>query len=292
MSTTSAGAGASPGAQEPGAQEPGARLRVALAQVPPITGTAVGADVVDAAVVRADRLAGQAVAAGADVLVLPEMHLTGYAIGGEAVRALAVEPEGAASRRMASVAAEHGIAICHGFPERDGVAVYNAAEFIDETGRQLLTTRKLHLFGDVDVDQFSRSSQMPQVVSWRGWGLGLAICYDVEFPEVGRALALAGADLVCVPTANMVGFDAVSRLLVPARAYENQFYLAYANYCGSDATFDYNGLSVVVGPDGEPLASAGRGEELIIADASWAALGASREHNPYLRDRRGDLFPC
>ena len=60
----------------------------------------------------------------------------------------------------------------------------------------------------------------------------MLICYDVEFPEAVRRLALAGAGLVVVPTANMEGFEAVPRLLVPARAYENGLVVAYANCCG------------------------------------------------------------
>lgn len=265
-------------------------LRVAVAQVPPISGSEGHDDVVELALARTERLAARAAAAGADVLVLPEMHLTGYAIGAEVVGALAVEADGAASSRVAASARAHGVAICHGFPERDGDAVYNAAAFVDEHGTELLRHRKMHRFGEVDVAQFSPSDAPPGVARWRGWGIGVAICYDIEFPEVGRMLAFAGADVVCVPTANMVGFDAVSRLLVPARAYENQMFVAYGNYCGSDAVFDYNGLSVVAGPDGEVLAEAGRDEELLLADLSREVLEASRVDNPYLHDRRGEIY--
>ncbi|GAB3194332.1 carbon-nitrogen hydrolase family protein [Nesterenkonia suensis] len=269
-------------------------LTLALAQVPPVE---IGDDAVERALSRTDRLAAEAATAGADLLVLPEMHLSGYAIGRAAVEAFAEESGGPARTRMAEIARTHGVAICHGFPERDGPCVYNSAAFIDERGTELLRWRKLHRFGDVDARQFDRTGFAEEglsgaglVADWRGWSIGLAICYDVEFPETARRLALAGADLVVVPTANMVGFEAVSRLLVPARALENQMYVAYANYTGADESFEYNGLSLIAGPDGAPVVSAGVGEELLVGRVSAAELAESRRANPYLRDRRDDLL--
>ncbi|MDS2172753.1 carbon-nitrogen hydrolase family protein [Nesterenkonia sp. CL21] len=283
-------------AEETGAEEAGAAesLTLALAQVPPVE---IGDDAVERALARTERLAAEAAAAGADLLVLPEMHLSGYAIGRGAVEAVAQEPGGPALTRMAEIARAHGVAICHGFPERDGQRVYNSAAFIDEQGTELLRWRKLHLFGNVDARQFDRAgaagaglTDAGLVADWRGWSVGLAICYDIEFPETARRLALAGADLVVVPTANMVGFEAVSRLLVPARALENQLYVAYANYTGEDPEFQYNGLSLIAGPDGAPVAAAGAREELVIGRISAQRLVASRRANPYLEDRRDDVL--
>ena len=81
-----------------------------------------------------------------------------------------------------------------------------------------------------------------------GSSQGLLICYDVEFPENVRALALGGADFVIVPTALMQPFDVVARTIVPARAYENQLFLAYVDRCGREGAFDYCGLSCVGTP--------------------------------------------
>ena len=69
-----------------------------------------------------------------------------------------------------------------------------------------------------------------------------------------------------MPTANPQGFDHVARILVPARAYESRLTIAYANYCGPDGDLNFGGLSVIVGPDGEPVAAAGRGPALLIVD--------------------------
>ena len=118
----------------------------------------------------------------------------------------------------------------------------------------------------------------------------MLICYDVEFPENVRHLALLGADLVAVPTALMRPFDVVANILVPARAYENQVFVAYVDRCGHEGDFEYCGLSCVVGPDGVDLARAGRGEELILADIDKAVLLRSRQVNTHMRDRRPALY--
>jgi 5-aminopentanamidase len=128
------------------------------------------------------------------------------------------------------------------------------------------------------------------LVQLDGIRVGLLICYDVEFPESVRLLALAGADLIAVPTALMDPFGAVARILVPARAVENQVFLAYANRTGREGDLDYCGLSCVVGPDGAELTRAGRGEQLLLADLDLARLSASRLANPYLADRRPELY--
>jgi predicted amidohydrolase len=81
---------------------------------------------------------------------------------------------------------------------------------------------------------FSPEAIIFPLVELEGWKLGLLICYDLEFPENARRLALAGAELILVPTANMVPFDFVADVTVRARAFENQCYVAYANYCGHE----------------------------------------------------------
>jgi predicted amidohydrolase len=116
------------------------------------------------------------------------------------------------------------------------------------------------------------------------------ICYDVEFPELVRAHALAGTDLLLVPTANMHPFQLVAESLIPVRAWENQMYVAYANRVGHEGEFEFFGLSTLAGPDGVARTRAGRGEELVLADLDPALLAASRAANPYLKDRRPGLY--
>ena len=239
---------------------------------------------------RLDSACAQARAQGAELLVTPEMFCTGYAIGAERVAALAEPADGPLAQSVAGIAQRHGMAIVYGYPEKnpDGKP-FNAAQAIAPDGTQLMNYRKTHLFGDMDRAQFSAGDTAPQVFEWHGWGLGLLICYDVEFPEAVRGLALQGADAVLVPTANMEPFDEVQRVLLPARALENSLCLAYANACGAEGALAYNGLSCAIGPDGTVQHRADKGEHVLIARLDAAALQHRRLHSQ-LPGRRADLY--
>jgi predicted amidohydrolase len=120
--------------------------------------------------------------------------------------------------------------------------------------------------------------------------IGLLICYDIEFPETVRALALAGADLVLVPTAQMEPHHIVQRKMIGVRAFENRLFIAYANCCGCEGELHYYGESAVCGPEGGDLARAGDGEEILFADLDVQRLAAFRNDPCYLRDRRPELY--
>jgi predicted amidohydrolase len=168
--------------------------------------------------------------------------------------------------------------------------VYNSAALYDSIGRLLLNYRKTHLFAALDREMFAPGEGVFTTVQLGALKVGLLICYDVEFPEAVRALALAGADLVLVPTANMKPYDVVSHLTVPARSYENSLHVAYGNRCGQEGSLDYTGLSCVGSPLGGNLVMAGAGEELLFADLDFDAVKAARVNNTYLRDRRPALY--
>ncbi|OIK08281.1 carbon-nitrogen hydrolase family protein [Streptomyces monashensis] len=236
-----------------------------------------------------DAAAGRAAAAGAALLAAPEMFLTGYAIGDDIGR-LAEPADGDSADAIAETATRHGIAIAYGYPERDGGCVHNSAQLISADGIRLANYRKTHLFGCFERDHFTPGDQPVVQAELNGLTVGLMICYDVEFPENVRAHALAGTDLLVVPTAQMHPFQFVAESLVPVRAWENQMYVAYVNRVGREEEFEFVGLSVLAGPDGVARTRAGRGEELVFADADPAFLAASREANPYLEDRRPGLY--
>lgn len=236
-----------------------------------------------------DAAAGRAAAAGALLLVAPEMFLTGYAIGDDIGR-LAEPADGESADVIADIAGRHGLAISYGYPERDGETVFNSAQLISAEGIRLANYRKTHLFGCFERDHFTPGEQPVVQAELGGLTVGLMICYDVEFPENVRAHALAGTDLLVVPTAQMHPFQFVAESMIPVRAFENQMYVAYVNRVGQEGEFDFVGLSALAGPDGVARARAGRGEELVFADADPAFLAASREVNPYLKDRRPGLY--
>ncbi len=278
-------------------------LRLALWQTP-------YAPTPERALAALDGAAAQARSQGAELLVTPEMALTGYLVGPARAAALAEPPDGPLARAVARIARRHRIAIAYGYPRRnpgqrlgrnlgqnlgqgpgDGPQgkPFNATQLIGPDGRPLAGYDKTHLFGPADAAQFAPGQAAPAVLRWRGWRLGLLICYDVEFPETVRALALQGADAVLVPTANMREYDEVPRLLVPARACENRLYVAYANACGREADTAYGGLSTVAGPLGQVLVRAGRPRSLQVVSLSAAALRQARRSSP-LPHRRADLY--
>ncbi|MFC7753494.1 carbon-nitrogen hydrolase family protein [Tsukamurella soli] len=265
-------------------------LRVAMLQGPtstpgPASPTTVAGNL--SAIAAAARRAGDA---GADLLVTPEMSVTGYDIGAAAAD-LAQPVDGDYLDALATVAGETGTAIAYGYPERDGAAVYNTVTVVGPDGAILASYRKTHLFGAIDRDRFVSGDRLPVTFSLRGFPCGLLICYDVEFPEAVRAHADAGTELLLVPTGLMRPYDLIAEHIVPARAYESQLVIAYVNRCGTEDSLAYCGLSVAVAPDGEVLARAGRDEELLAFTASRAALSESRTVNTHLADRRTDLYP-
>jgi predicted amidohydrolase len=240
--------------------------------------------------VRLRQQAEYAAARGAQLLVCPEMFLSGYNIGLAQVSRLAEPADGRSALAVAEIAQAQRIAIVYGYPEQAGDgALYNSVQLIDAQGRSLCNYRKTHLFGTLDRAMFSPGADHFPVVELDGWKVGMLICYDIEFPENARRLALAGAELILVPTANMAPYDFVCQVTVRSRAQENQCYLVYANYCGAEGDIHYCGQSSIVGPDGSQLALAAQEPGLLLADIERERVARGREAFPYLADLRQDL---
>lgn len=226
---------------------------------------------------------------GANLLVTPEMYVGGYNIGAAQIAAHA-DRSAQVLEVLKAIAATHGIALVAGLTVPGQPRPYNACVTIDSAGREVARYHKTHLFGDVDRVQFASGAALSPVFDLGGWKFALAICYDIEFPELTRALALRGAEIIVTPTANMEPFDSVATRLVPARAEENGLYLAYCNYVGAEGQFTYNGLSCVVGPNGEDVTRAGGTQEMLYATLDRVALANARNAQTHLSDRRADLY--
>jgi predicted amidohydrolase len=244
---------------------------------------------VDANLAVVAEAAREAKTRGADLLVTPEMFVTGYNIG-DRVAALAARPLVA---EVAQVAAEAGIAIVAGLPELlDGGDVANTALFVDETGAELARYRKTHLFSALDQALFVAGTGLGAPVLYRGVRIALLICYDVEFPETVRGAALQGAHVVVVPTAQMEPFAFVAETLIPVRAWENQVYVAYVNRSGEEGDLRYVGRSSIAAPSGAvldalpPTTSTG----LVLAAVDTTLVEQGQRDNPYLGDLRPELY--
>ncbi|TQV82057.1 carbon-nitrogen hydrolase family protein [Denitrobaculum tricleocarpae] len=203
-------------------------------------------------------------AAGADMVVFPELFLPGY--NQPQLHASLAQPQGGPwAARLSALAKSANCGLTIGWAEREGKHLYNSASVFDARGQRLAHYRKLQLYGEMERSVFVPGSDyvLFQLGGVRG---GLLICYDVEFAQHCRALRELGAELLLVPTANPSGFEHVQDILLPARALETNMTIAYANYCGQDGELSFGGRSLLVGPDGNDLASAGHSETLLITD--------------------------
>ncbi len=231
-------------------------MRVAVYQCRALTGD------IRANLNRLAATARGAAACGAEILVLPEMYLTGYALGARTAE-LAMRPGDAALAEVAALARGHRIALVLGYPGRDGDAVYNMATLWDAAGNPVADYAKIHLFGDEERRVFTPGEAL-RTAALGAVSAGLLICYDVEFPDPARRLAAAGCGLILAPTANMMPYTAAASVAVRARALENAVPVVYANYVGVEGALTYTGLSAIAGPDGNDIARAGSEAEVLL----------------------------
>ena len=233
----------------------------------------------------------EAAGSGAALLVAPELATTAYG-SGERIRGLAEPADGAQVAALSGMALKHNIAIVAGFAERAGDVIYNSAALVTPDGGRSIY-RKCHLYGDYERALFTPGDCPPATFELGGMKMGILICYDVEFPEAVRHLAVRGAELVLVPTAQPDTPDApfIAEKIVPSRAFENGIAIAYADHAGGDERFRYAGRSCIAFPDGsEGARAAAVGSAVLVADYEPGKFAQSRLANPYLKDRRSDLF--
>ena len=205
---------------------------------------------------------------GAVIVVFPELFLTGYLLSSEEMKRLAEDKQGASFQQLSAAAKQLDIAVLYGYPEVDsssGTPVYyNSAQLIDKDGSSLINYQKTHLWIDSDGYErvFTAGKELSNVVECCGMKIGVLICFDVEFPEAVRVLALRGANVILVPTASGAKYDGanVTERIIPARAMENRVYIARVNYSGSE----YYGRSSCCSPLGVTVASTETNEETLI----------------------------
>ena len=229
----------------------------------------------------------QAKTQGADILITPEMFLSGYVLK-EKTQYMA---ETLPLNKVKKLAAEYQLALIVGAPRETEQGVLNSTYFIDDKGDILNIYDKTHLFGEIDKAQFIAGQSPVVMTTYRNLKIAMLICYDVEFPETVRAAAQQGAHLIAVATAQMQPFSFVNKHLIATRAWENQVYVAYVNQIGHEEPFEYVGLTTLAAPNGEVLAQASETQEtLLFANVAAEQVQKAQKNNPYLEDLRQDLF--
>jgi predicted amidohydrolase len=229
--------------------------------------------------------AARDLAGRADLLVMPELFMSGYRLPAARLHELAEPSDGPYARRVEALARETGVGILYGFPERHGRSVYNAVNGFSGTGLHVAHYRKRVLPSADERAAFKTGGEF-FTFSLGGFTIAPLICYDIEFPENVRACALAGADIVIAPTALRQHWAQIAQMMIPVRALENGVFVAYANWAGRESDWQYAGLSCICGPDGQELARAGANPQTIIAQLDRNAVTQARERLPYLRDCR------
>ena len=228
----------------------------------------------------------QAAASGAQIAVLPEMWSTGYDyrhLAGLAERT----PE--VIEQLCAVSRANDMVLVGSLPEKNDDKLYNMATVIDK-GEVQGVYRKLHMFSTMGEDRFLSPGDSTLVLDTSVGRIGVAICYDLRFPELFRRMALDGAELICVPAEWPKPRQEHWRTLLRARAIENQLFIAAANCCGIQGKLDFFGMSLLISARGEVLAEAGETDTVLNATFDRQEMATYREQIRCFTDRRPEIY--
>lgn len=241
----------------------------------------------------------EAAASGCGLAILPEMFNCPY--DSKLFSGFAEEyPGGVTTKMLAETAYEEKIAIIGGsIPERENNSIYNTSFVFGPRGQLLAKHQKLHLF-DVELEgglTFKESKTLGKgnsitVVKTDLVTFGVAICYDIRFPELTRLMALEGAEMVIFPAAfNMITGPAHWELLLRSRAVDNQVFIAGAAPARDhNASYISYANSAVVDPWGNIIARAGEEETILYSYVNLEQVSKVRRELPLLKHRRLDLY--
>jgi predicted amidohydrolase len=216
---------------------------------------------------RIGRSIGEAAAGGAKLVIFPECAATGYCFESIAeARAHAQPVPGPITQSLQQQCRQHDCFVICGMLEAAGDKIFNAAVLVGPDG-VIGSYRKVHL-PYLGIDMFTAYGDRPFAVHEAGGvRIGMLICYDASFPEATRCLALAGADLVVLPTNWPPGSECVAQSTIRTRANENGVYFAAVNRVGTERGFPFIGMSSICAPNGDVLAApTGTREEIFYAD--------------------------
>jgi 5-aminopentanamidase len=269
-------------------------VRVACCQLRPRFGDTAGNRALARAAIRT------AAAAGATLVVLPELCTTGYRFASaDEARRLAQPAAGGALDDWAEEADRAGVVVVAGFAEIDADrALYSSAAVADGAG-VVAVYRKAHLW-DSERALFAPGDAAAPVVETRIGRVGVAVCYDLFFPELTRSLALRGADVIAVPTNSPGTADAtdardhVGVAIARAAAHVNRVFVAVCDRAGEERGQRFVGRSAIVDPDGRLLAGPpGDRDCTLVASCDLAAARDKRfpgTPNDAFGDRRPDVY--
>ncbi len=231
---------------------------------------------------------------GADLIIFPEMSLTGYVILDQ-VYELAETIPGPSTDKVETLAKKTGMHIVFGMPElseKTQATIFNTAVLVGPKGL-IGKYRKMYLptHSVFEEKRYFRPGYEPAAFETGIGNIGLSICYDVFFPEVFRLSRLKGAQLIICISASPAVRRGYFEILTCARALENTAFIAYVNLAGVEDGLQFWGGSRLVCPTGEVVAKAKYDEEdFVVCDVNFGDLRAAETFIPTLRDLRPELF--
>ncbi len=243
---------------------------------------------------KIEEITTKAKAQSADLVIFPELSLTGYLIRDQ-IYELAETIPGPATNRVEEIVKKTGMHIVFGMPEQSEktrATLYNTAVLIGPEGF-IGKYRKMYLptHSVFEEKRYFRPGYQTAVYDTVLGKIGLCICYDLFFPEVTRLARLKGAQLIVSISASPAVRRSYFELLTAARALENTAFLAYVNLVGVQDGLQFWGGSRLVGPTGDVLAKAKYDEEdFVICDVNYSDIRAAETFIPTLRDLRPELF--
>lgn len=229
-----------------------------------------------------DRAAKQ----GAQLAVLPEMWSAGYDYKRLAKHA---EKTPEVLNAVCEWSLQLGLVVVGSLPEMVDGRIYNTAYVIDR-GELLDSYRKLHMFSTMGEDRFLSPGDRSLVVSTSAGRLGVAICYDLRFPELFRKMALEGAEIICLPAEWPKPRQEHWRTLLRARAMENQLFVVAANCCGIQGKLDFFGMSLLLSARGDVLAEGGETDAVPLATFDYQEMFDYRAQIRCYDDRRPEVY--
>ncbi len=239
---------------------------------------------VHANLLRMTKLASSINRKETDLVCFPELVTTGYSLGERWAR-LAEPIPGPTTEHLSRIASEFGFYLIAGIAERDLNAdrIYNSAVLIDDEGEIIGVYRKVHLWGE-ERRHFTPGSSF-SVFRTKIGRVGIGICYDLEFPESARTLAMNGAEIVFFPSAEMTPFEKHVDAFVPSRAAENGIFVAFSNRVGREGQTVFFGHSQIASPSCRLLARSSSREGFCEARLEMANIAKERKRVPYLQQR-------
>jgi predicted amidohydrolase len=248
----------------------------------------------EANIKKMETLVNKAKKQGANLIIFPELSLTGYVVRDQ-IYELAETIPGPSVKALEDIARKTNSYIIFGMPElsqKTKATLYNAAVLIGPEGL-IGKYRKMYLptHSVFEEKRYFRAGYHAATFETKIGKIGLIICYDIFFPEVSRLTRLKGAQLIVCISASPAIRKAFFEALAIARAIENTAFLVYVNLVGIEDGLQFWGGSRLVGPNGKILAQAKYDEEdLVVCDVDYADIKPVETFVPTLRDLRPELF--